>query len=68
MEPIDTGALPRRKSPECSYCPADGADVCVRVHEGNGRSLSVYAHRACAKARNVPVLYEVLPMRTEHFG
>lgn len=54
---------------DCTYCPEPGADVCVRVHESSSAaSMSVYAHRACAETRGVPVLYSILPMRTEHFG
>jgi hypothetical protein len=55
--------------PDCAYCPAGGADVCVRVQESvSGSPRSVYAHRACAEARNVPVLYAIVKTRTEHFA
>jgi hypothetical protein len=55
---------------ECAYCPEPGADVCVRQHtSASGPGLSVYAHRACAEVRNVPVLYELLGgVGAEHFA
>ncbi len=47
---------------DCTYCPAPGADVCVRVHvQSSGSGLSVYAHAACAAERGQPVLYRLLP-------
>ncbi|WP_156693839.1 hypothetical protein [Streptomyces ficellus] len=46
----------------CIYCPEPGADVCVRsVATSSGPDRPELAHRACAEARGVPVLYEVLP-------
>jgi hypothetical protein len=55
---------------ECAYCPEPGADVCVREHgAASGAGLSVYAHRSCAKERNVPVLYALLGgIGVEHFA
>jgi hypothetical protein len=54
---------------DCRYCPEPGADVCIRVLDsGSGPGFSVLAHRACAEERGVPVLYAIVPMRTEHFG
>lgn len=46
----------------CAYCPEPGADVCVREHNSvcGGDGSSVYAHRACAEAHGVPVLYALL--------
>jgi hypothetical protein len=44
----------------CTYCPDLGADVCVRITPStSGAGHSVYAHRACAEARRIPVLYAV---------
>lgn len=47
----------------CTYCPQAGADCCIRVHESvsGGSSTSVYAHRSCAEARRVTVLYSIVP-------
>jgi hypothetical protein len=44
--------------------------VCVRQHDvASGTGLSVFAHRACADKRGVPVLYALLgTIRAEHFG
>ena len=46
---------------DCTYCPEPDADVCVRMHEvTSGAGHSVYAHRACAESRGVPVLYAII--------
>ncbi|MFF0428527.1 hypothetical protein ACFYUJ_29555 [Streptomyces sp. NPDC004520] len=41
----------------CTYCPRPGADACVRVRRDEDGGMHVYAHQACAEARNVPTLY-----------
>lgn len=42
----------------CAYCPQPGATVCVRITPStSGTGHSVYAHRACADSRHVPILY-----------
>jgi hypothetical protein len=55
---------------DCTYCPEPGADVCVRtVISNSGPDRAVDAHRACAEAHGVPVLFEYLgTIRAEHFG
>ncbi|MFI1937719.1 hypothetical protein ACH44C_11035 [Streptomyces purpureus] len=45
----------RRRS--CTYCPKPDADVCVRVLRDDSGGQHIYAHRACAQARNVPPMY-----------
>ncbi|GAA2502608.1 hypothetical protein [Streptomyces gobitricini] len=53
---------PATAAKECVYCHKPGADVCVQVLEKtSGPGLPLYAHRACATARGVQPLYEVLP-------
>ncbi|MFE1903796.1 hypothetical protein ACFW96_09010 [Streptomyces gardneri] len=45
---------PSRPRP-CTYCPAPGADACVRT-QGDGET-HIYAHQACAQAKGVDTLY-----------
>jgi len=46
---------------ECSICHQPGADVCVRITPStSGAGSSVYAHRACATTRGIPVLYALV--------
>ena len=46
---------------ECSICHQPGADVCVRITPStSGAGHSVYAHRACATDRRIPVLYALV--------
>lgn len=54
--PAGEGARSRRA---CAYCPQPGADVCIRDYpsDSGGTGYSVYAHRACAEQRGVPVLW-----------
>lgn len=50
----------------CTYCPQLGADVCVRITPStSGAGHSVYAHRRCAEARGIPVLYALTPAAGE---
>lgn len=45
----------------CAYCPEPGPDVCVRTWStGDGTTVHVYAHRACADARGVIPMYSIL--------
>jgi len=54
------GEEPRGLLP-CTYCPDLGADVCVRITPStSGAGSSVYAHRACATDRRIPVLYALV--------
>lgn len=58
-------AEPGRLLP-CAYCPDLGADVCVRITPStSGAGHSVYAHRRCAEARGIPVLYALTPAAPE---
>jgi hypothetical protein len=45
----------------CTYCPDDGADVCVRtVATSSGPDRPVFAHRKCAKRHGIRPLYEII--------
>lgn len=46
-----------RRPRHCNYCPAPGADVCVRMQTAAQGGAQIYAHRTCAEQRGQTPLY-----------
>lgn len=60
----ETNAAGEERRLLCRYCPDLGADVCIAdTPSASGSGHAIYAHRSCAEARHIPVLYALVPQQ-----